>query len=270
MSISAKSGLRPTGFDPLLPSIVVVGAGREEAQRTASPAKVLPCPCPRLGAFFVVRFSFIDARGVDHAFTNTVRLVIAVCPGPNLCFIRRCASTDFWSSRAVTVGHILTPREEPPALSLVGRTHISRCQQIPFRIEPECGQAPEDNFQRPFRDTANVLQEHDTRSHLAHNLREGGPEPSRIIQPESGPSLRERLAGESARDEIHLAAVAFAREGADVVPDRSSTQGLVRHPRHEDSRGVAFPLDVADSVESPAQNFEGGIDPEFQSSDPGT
>ena len=59
-----------------------------------------------------------------------------------------------------------------------------------------------------------------------------------------------------------------AVEGSKVAPDRRLTQGLVRHPRHESGRSVAFPLDETNSsisrlcdveaeVETPVSSAEG-------------
>lgn len=46
---------------------------------------------------------------------------------------------------------------------------------------------------------------------------------------------------------MNAAAPWAAVEGSKVAPDRSLTQGLVRHPSHESGRGVTFPLDETHS-----------------------
>lgn len=44
---------------------------------------------------------------------------------------------------------------------------------------------------------------------------------------------------------MNLAAPRPAVEGSEIVPDRSRSQGRVRHPRHEDGRGESVSLDMA-------------------------
>jgi len=125
----------------------------------------------------VVRFSFIDARGVGrifraalvrfvlsnpsplqsravgvgHIFACTVSEVGSVRPPPIRCFIARCAPGDFWSSRATGVPHILTVASvvpcvghKPEPFALVGGTNGGCGEQTPFRIEPEDGKVIED------------------------------------------------------------------------------------------------------------------------------
>ena len=91
MSASTNRGLRSALGGPLCPPVGVVGSWRE----AACPARVRPCVVPCDGAFFVVRFSLIDARGVGHIFDMTVSDVTAVRLPPILVFIARCASGDF-------------------------------------------------------------------------------------------------------------------------------------------------------------------------------
>lgn len=57
-----------------------------------------------------------------------------------------------------------------------------------------------------------------------------------------------------------------AVEGGKVVPDRSFTQGLVRHPGHEKGRGEAVPLDVHHSTGS----WGSKVESEFKTSSAGT
>lgn len=76
ISTSTNRGLSTI---PLGPPVEVVGAWWE-----AVPANVRPCVTPCDGASFVVRFSFIDARGVGHIATVATRFgeFRARSPGP--------------------------------------------------------------------------------------------------------------------------------------------------------------------------------------------
>jgi hypothetical protein len=93
----------------------------------------------------------------------------------------------------------------------------------------------------------NVLAEDPLRRRLFHDSGDIGPEMSRIVLTASPASVAEGLAGITGRDEMNAATPRPAIEGSKVVPDRRVTQGLVRHPRHESGRRVAFPLDESHS-----------------------
>jgi hypothetical protein len=64
---------------------------------------------------------------------------------------------------------------------------------------------------------------------------------------------------------MNAAAPRVAVEGSQIVPDRSRSQGRVRHPGHEDGRGESVSLDIA---HGPVSGF-GQVQPEIQSSDAG-
>jgi hypothetical protein len=55
-------------------------------------------------------------------------------------------------------------------------------------------------------------------------------------------------------DEIHSSMPRAAVEGLEIVPDRSTIQGLVFHPRHEACRGVSVPLDIAHGADVGGQS----------------
>jgi hypothetical protein len=90
---------------------VVVGAWRE-----ASPANVVPCVTPCDGAGFVVRFSFIDARGVGHM--RTARSV-SVTP----CLPSGVPVPERFMSIVVLVGQ---SGNEPEPLASMRGTNIGR------------------------------------------------------------------------------------------------------------------------------------------------
>lgn len=75
-----------------------------------------------------------------------------------------------------------------------------------------------------------------------------GPEMPWIRVSTAVTGIAEWLAGITGRDEMNSAAQRSRVEGSQVVPDRSLTQGLVRHPGHESGRCMAFPLDESHSA----------------------
>ncbi len=90
-------------------------------------------------------------------------------------------------------------------------------------------------------------------------------EESRALSVEPGllPCDGEVLARSATNDAIHDATPRAAVEGADVVPDRSRSQGRVRHPCHETGRSEGFPLDVHHSAGCSAG---GPLEPEVDAS----
>lgn len=74
-----------------------------------------------------------------------------------------------------------------------------------------------------------------------------GPKVTRVALTSPAAGIAEGLAWIAGREEMNAAAPRATVEGSQVVPDKSFTQGLVRHPCHESGRGVGFPLDVTDS-----------------------
>jgi len=153
----------------------------------------------------------------------------------------------------------------------VGGTHGACSQAEPLRIEPEVGQGseyvPKDSTPRSGKQPSDVFQEDESRSHLANDLSDSGKEVAFVFFCSLLAGDTEGLAGEPGSDEIHLAAPRVRVEGEQVVPDRSCTQGLVFHPRHESGRGVGVPLDVTHSA---VLLSEGEFDSELEAADAGT
>lgn len=75
-----------------------------------------------------------------------------------------------------------------------------------------------------------------------------GPEMPWIRVSTAVTGIAEWLTGITGRDEMNSPAQRSRVEGSQVVPDRSLTQGLVRHPGHESGRCMAFPLDESHSA----------------------
>jgi hypothetical protein len=93
--------------------------------------------------------------------------------------------------------------------------------------------------------SGDVLQEHESRSHVTNDPSNGRPEPPVIFNTFSLTGSRERLAWESRSDEIHASTPRCAVEGREIVPDRSLIQSLFFHPSHENGRCVAVPLNTS-------------------------
>lgn len=120
---------------------------------------------------------------------------------------------------------------------------------------------------RRGKDASDVLQEHEAGSYFAKDSSDVVPEPPLVLDASALSRGAERLAGEPGRDKIHLSAPRFAVEGREIVPDRSSIQGLVCHPRHESGRCKGFPLDV---THTSIGVCEGELEPKLKPSSPGT
>jgi hypothetical protein len=197
------------------------------------------------------------APGVGQSSAAPVRVGRIVPSLPSDC--------HFPTSCARAVGQ----KEE--AIPEMGCPDLGRAEQIPFRIEPERGQAlhnlSEGGASVDGEESGDVLDEDKSRVNCADDTYDLGPEPAVVVRPPPGPGRTGRLAGETGRDEIHAAAPRAAVEGREIVPDRSAIQGLVFHPRHEAGRGEGFPLDIAHSSVGVS---ESEVESEFQSSDPGT
>lgn len=177
ISDATNDGFRSALGDPLFPSGMIAGAWWE-----ASPASVLPCVTPCDGALPVVRFSFIDARGVGHIFDmtsrpipvsdsqrrplgstwytspleSTVRGVGQCRPAPSNVGLPRTIVSDFRSpSAALGVGH------EPEPFPFVRGTNGGCGVHTPFRIEPVEGKITEDSGKtsEPHK-SGDVFQQH--------------------------------------------------------------------------------------------------------------
>lgn len=146
---------------------------------------------------------------------------------------------DAFESVPVGVG------QEPDTLAAVWCANGGRGEQTPFRIEPEFGKVGEDVREPVSNKLGDVLQEHESRFHVSNDPGNVWPDPSDVIDTETLPSGRERLARETGSDDIHSATPRSTVEGAQVIPDRSLIQVRFVHPRHESGRCVAVPLNVS-------------------------
>lgn len=146
------------------------------------------------------------------------------------------------------------------------RSNVGRTNASPLRIEPEVGQLPENASEAQGKVPSDVLQQDVSRSHLANDSSDVGPEVALVVFTVALTCVGEGLAGVSRSNEIHRSTPRSAIEGLEIVPDRSWIQGLVFHPSHEDGRGESVPLDVAHGSASPRK---GKVEGEVESSDAG-
>ena len=83
-------------------------------------------------------------------------------------------------------------------MPLVWCANIGRREQTPFRIEPEAGKVTEDLFEPAvsgLNDTRDVLQEHESRSHVSDDPLGHRPQVASIVKTALPPCRGERLAG---------------------------------------------------------------------------
>ena len=92
-----------------------------------------------------------------------------------------------------------------------------------------------------------ILEEAPFRADLGDDPRDLGPEVARVFLAFPVAGEAEGLAGVAGSDDMNAAAPRSAVEGSQIVPDRSRSHGLVRHPRHENGRGETVSLDMTHS-----------------------
>ena len=95
--------------------------------------------------------------------------------------------------------------------------------------------------------SGDVLEEHPLRGDFIDGPGDVRPEVAGVILALSVAAERERLAGITGSDEMNAATPGATVEGLEIVPNRSCTQGRVRHPGHESGRGETVSLDIAHS-----------------------
>lgn len=174
-----------------------------------------------------------------------------------LCFMAMWASGLLLSSFATAVG------QDEESLSLMPCSHGSRAEHIPLRIEPAFGQVSEYMSKSGSKQPWHVLQEDESRSHLANDSRDVGPDPSLVICTLPLSSTAPRLAGESGSDDVHLSSELSSRQSREVGPDRRVIQGTRLNRCVQTRARECFPLQVSDNASRDASESE----PEFETAD---
>jgi hypothetical protein len=92
-----------------------------------------------------------------------------------------------------------------------------------------------------------VLEEAPFGADLGDDAGDIGPEVARIRLAFALPREGKRLAGITGSDDMNASTPRTAIEGFEIVPDRSRSQGRIRHPCHESGRGETVSLDITGS-----------------------
>jgi hypothetical protein len=111
-------------------------------------------------------------------------------------------------------------QDENPLAAVAG-SDLGRADTAPFRIEPDFGQVSENLSQSGSKQTWDVLQKDVSRSHVANDANDVGPDPPLVLGALALPGNGEWLAREARSDDIHTATPRFTVEGGEVVPHRS-------------------------------------------------
>lgn len=205
------------------------------------------------------------ASGVPHI--RTARSVSVVPCEPSSVPL-----PEALASIPVGVGQFPASRregQEPESLAKVGGSNVGRSEQTPFRIEPETGKVFEDVGESSDSasgvESRDVLQEHETGSHVSNDLRDPRPEPTIIVSSSASARSRPGLAREAGSDEIHSLTPRGPVEGLEVVPDGAGVECSGLHVLGEDGGGVGIALDSADD----SDRESGESEPELHSAVPG-
>jgi hypothetical protein len=106
-----------------------------------------------------------------------------------------------------------------------------------------------------------VFQKDDRGLRLPHDPLDLGPQPALVSDAAPLAADAVGLARVARSDDIHDAAPSAAVEGGNIVPDRSLSQGLVRHPRHESGCGVSVFFDETNRTISGFGKHEPEVEP---------
>lgn len=139
-----------------------------------------------------------------------------------------------------------------------------RGNTVPLRSEPARCQVPEDLLECSAtvngEESWDVLDEEPCRVELAEDSEDEGPEPSLVVDALPFPGDAGALTWKTGNDEIHSAAIRFAVEGFQIVPDRTWIQGTFAHSTCEDGSRIGLPLDSSHSPNSRASANDGAIE----------
>ena len=140
--------------------------------------------------------------------------------------------------------------QNPEPLAPVRGANVVRSQHTPLRIIPRFGQAAE--YGSPVavsKQTWDVLQEDESRSHQANNSESVRPLVPMIVGSGSSSGDAEGLARKSGGDNINHSLICFGKtfsdEGVDVSEDGSGVQKTVGDSLAEDVLAVRVVFDIA-------------------------
>lgn len=156
-----------------------------------------------------------------------------------------------------------------PSFAKVGCPDFGARKHIPFRMEPELGQRPENDVKPSSgsSDACGVLQEYKSGLDIANGSDEIEPESGAFASQDAGafPGVADVLAREARHDAIHCSHAASAVEGSDICPHRRWSQGTVLDARCQSRHCRGFPLHVQDwpsiwqrKLQSESQSLDSG------------
>lgn len=147
-------------------------------------------------------------------------------------------------SPAVGVGS-----KDPKTFAAMTRADRGRREHLPFRIEPEIGQSPENDVKPASNKNSHVLHEDVGWLRVANDPEHVEPETrARARQASSVASNADVLAREAAADDVDTLSPGGTVEGSDVVMDREARQRAVLLASLQDRATVGVDLDRADAA----------------------
>lgn len=183
-------------------------------------------------------------HGVGHARIASVSVVPECRP----LSVEYAAAPEDALSFAVAVG------QHEESLPSVRRPDFGCGEHTPFRIEPELGKVAKDLGEPKRKMPADVFEEDEHGSALVNDSSDLGPEVSLVGFGALLAGDGEWLTRVARSDKIHSATPWSAAEGSEIVGDRSTIQGRVFHPCHEDGRREGVALDVTNGPRSSGQS----------------
>jgi len=126
--------------------------------------------------------------------------------------------------------------QDEESAPVVGRADFSRREHARSNPEAQSLKVSGDHVEAKRKVSGDVFEHDAGWRTFGDDSGDLGPKVAGIGCTQAMSGLAEGLAGVSRREDIHAATPRAAVEGAKVVPDRSLTQGLVCHPRHESGR----------------------------------
>jgi hypothetical protein len=190
-------------------------------------------------------------------------LSVAVAVGHSRSSSVRFPPLERIPEQARGVGQLvaLADGENEQPLALVGRADFRRREEACRKAVAHADQSAGDFGEAEAEMMGDILEEDEGRLDLADDASDVRPMVPRVRRAASPAGDREWLARISRAEDVHRAAPRDAVEVGNVVPDNRAIQGRVVHPRHENGRGVGFPLDVAQSTISGTGEQDAEVEP---------
>ncbi len=158
---------------------------------------------------------------------------------------------DYWG---------LADLNEDP-FALVAGADFRRCKDARRNPITHCLKVIDDAVETEGQMASDVFKEDDLRFDFACDPSDVRPEVTGIVLARSEPGKCEGLTWITGREDMNAAAPRSSVEGFEIIPDRSCTQRLVDHPRHESGRGETVSLDITNSSISGFGDMNAEVEP---------